>query len=98
VREQHEMILSGPAAGGGEEWVCVMCSRRIVLRWPPRFQIVVLDQGDASAIHAGGKGGVAMGTSEVRRMPVTGEPSAEVPDAEVHWLRENGIDWDGLSA
>lgn len=98
MREQHEMILSGPAAGGGEEWVCVMCTRRIVLRWPPSFQIVVLDPGNASAIHVGGKGGVAMATSEVRRIPVAEEFSAEVAGTEVDWLRENGIDWDGLSA
>jgi len=46
----------------------------------------------------GGKGGVAMATSEVRRIPVAEEFSAEVAGTEVDWLRENGIDWDGLSA
>jgi hypothetical protein len=74
-----------------------MCSRRIALRWPPGFQIVVLDEGDASAIHVGGKGGAAMATNEVRRIPVATERSAEVAGAEVDWLHENGIDWDGLS-
>jgi hypothetical protein len=98
VRQQHEMILSGSAAGGGEEWVCATCTRRIALRWPPSFRILVLDQGDETAIHVGGKGGVSMGASGVRRMPEGEAPSAEVPNSEVHWLRENGIDWDGMSA
>jgi hypothetical protein len=98
VRRQHEMVLSNSAAGGGEEWVCRTCTRRIVLRWPPSFAIIVLDQGDPQAIHVGGKGGAMMGTSQVRGLSAGAAPSAEVPDSEIYWLRENGIDWDGLSA
>lgn len=98
MRQQHEMVLSGSTEGGGEEWVCMTCTRRIALRWPPSFRIVVLDDGDSTAIHAGGKGGVAMGPSKVRGLSAGAGPAAEVPDSEVHWLRDNGIDWHGLSA
>jgi hypothetical protein len=96
--EQHEMVLRGPGAGGSKEWVCVTCTRRILLRWPPHFQILVLDQGDLGAVHAGGKGGVSMGSAEVSGITARDVLPGEVPCNDIHWLHENGIEWDGLSA
>ena len=56
--DRHQMILSGCAESGAEEWVCPSCGRRVLLRWPPDYQKLVLERGDVTAIHVGGKGGV----------------------------------------
>jgi len=93
VSEQHEMILSGTTDSGAEEWACPTCGRRIVFRWPPHYEKLVLEYGDANAVHVGGKGGLRVGSVAVIPAAAT-----EVPAAEHDWLRDNGIDWDGTSA
>ena len=93
VSEQHEMVLSGTTDSGAEEWACPTCGRRIVFRWPPNYEKLVLEYGDANAVHVGGKGGLRVGGVAVIPAAAT-----EVPAAEHDWLRDNGIDWDGTSA
>jgi hypothetical protein len=93
VSEQHEMVLSGTTDSGAEEWACPTCGRRIVFRWPPHYEKLVLEYGDANAVHVGGKGGLRVGSVAVIPAAAT-----EVPAAEHDWLRDNGIDWDGTSA
>jgi hypothetical protein len=90
---RHEMILTGGSASGAEEWACPTCGRRMLLRWPPHYEKLILDHGDEAAIHVGGKGGLRVGQVAVAPAPV-----AEVPEAERQWLQDNGIDWDGASA
>ena len=87
------MILTGSTESGAEEWVCPSCSRRMLLRWPPNYEKLVLEYGDDSAIHVGGKGGLRVG-----QLTVTPAPEADVPTADRQWLRDIGIDWDGESA
>jgi hypothetical protein len=87
------MILNGRAESGAEEWVCPTCGRRMLLRWPPEYEKLVLDHGDDSAIHVGGKGGVRVGG-----FMIAPTPEADMQSAEREWLRDNGIDWDGESA
>ena len=91
VSDKHEMVLIGSVASGAEEWACPICGRRMLLRWPPHYEKLVLDHGDSSAVHVGGKGGVKMGDIAVTS-------ASDVPTGERQWLRENGIDWDGMSA
>lgn len=93
MRETHEMILNGCAESDAEEWVCPDCGRRVLLRWPPDFERLILEHGDETAIHVGGKGGVRMGGVEVSPPPAPGLSS----EAR-HWLSSNGIDWDGTPA
>jgi hypothetical protein len=38
---------------GVEEWSCTQCSRRLLFRWPPAFDKIVLDRGDEWAAHIG---------------------------------------------
>lgn len=90
---RHEMILNGNAESGAEEWVCPSCGRRMLLRWPPHYEKLVLDYGDDSAIHVGGKGGLRVGEAVVAPAP-----AGEVPSADRRWLRDNGIDWNDASA
>ena len=86
------MVLTGRTESGAEEWACPDCGRRMLMRWPPRFEKIVLEDGDATAVHAGAKGGVLMGQAEVTQAVPT-----DVPDSERRWLRGNGIDWDGAA-
>jgi hypothetical protein len=93
VPARHEMILTGSGESGAEEWVCPTCGRRMLLRWPPHYEKLILEHGDEAAIHVGGKGGLRVGQVAVAPAPVTA-----VPEAERQWLQDNGIDWDGASA
>lgn len=65
----------------------------MLLRWPPHYEKLVLEQGDDDVIHVGGKGGLRVG--EVTVAPA---PADDMPTSERQWLRDNGIDWDGASA
>lgn len=90
---RHMMILSGATDSGAEEWVCPSCGRRMLLRWPPRYEKLVLAHGDEAAVHVGGKGGLQVGD-----VAVTPGPAGEVHGAELQWLRDNGMDWGDASA
>ena len=87
------MILSDRTESGAEEWVCPICGRRMLLRWPPDYEKLVLEHGDENAIHVGGKGGLRVG--EVTIAPT---PADHMEYDERQWLLANGIDWDGESA
>ena len=95
---RHEMILTGSAESGAEEWVCPDCGRRMLLRWPPNYEKLVLEHGDETAIHVGGKGGLRVGQAAVTPAPAADAQAPEVPTAERQWLHDIGIDWDGESA
>jgi hypothetical protein len=83
----HEMVLTGHGESGAEEWHCPQCGRRMLVRWLPSFDKVVVEHGDERAAHVGGKGGVRM-------TPGTGPAAEPRPSgSERSWLRENGIDW-----
>ncbi len=86
------MVSAGLTESGAEEWLCPVCDRRILLRWPPRFEMLVVDEGDSAATHAGASGGVLTGTAAAQ------VPSSEVAPDERRWLRSNGIDWDGVAS
>ena len=92
MSEQHEMILNGTEDSGAEEWICLTCGRRVLFRWPPHYEKVVLEHGDAYAVHVGGKGGLRVNGLEIDSAP------GEMPPADRDWLRDNGIEWDGTSA
>lgn len=84
----HEMVLTGTVESGAEEWSCLSCERRMLLRWPPHYEKLVLELGDENATHVGGKGGVRLGAVDV-------EPAARpVAEHDIRWLQDNGIDWD----
>jgi hypothetical protein len=93
VPEHHDMVLAERTESGAEEWVCPICGRRMLMRWPPRFEKIILEHGDDRAVHAGAKGGVRMTGLEVDPSPSPGLSG----DAR-QWLSDNGIDWDGTPA
>ncbi len=57
---RHEMILTGEVDSGAEEWFCLSCNRRMLMRWTPEFDTLLLEHGDDTAIHFGGKGGLQL--------------------------------------
>ncbi|MEV4701885.1 hypothetical protein [Actinoplanes sp. NPDC049316] len=83
----HEMELAGQGDSGAEEWHCRDCGRRMLLRWPPNYDKVVLEPGDEQVTHVGGKGGVRM------QPGVAPAAEPEVAESDRSWLRDNGIDW-----
>jgi len=86
------MTLTGREESGAEEWSCPTCGRRELLRWPPDYKRVVLEDGDLAACHFGAKGGVRVSEVTVHRAP----GSDFLPD-ERQWLWDNGIDCDRFS-
>ena len=74
----HEMIVMKSAGSGSEEWNCPSCGRRLLLRWPPRFERIVLHPGDDRVMHVGARTELSVG---------------DVPEQELRWLSANGILW-----
>jgi hypothetical protein len=75
----HEMIVVKSGESGSEEWNCPSCGRRLLLRWPPRFERIVLLPGDDRVLHVGGRNEA---------------PNAGLTDTERTWLGDHGILWD----
>jgi hypothetical protein len=92
-QQRHEMILEGTQPSGADEWSCPTCGRRLVMRPPPNYQKVVLEPGDESAVHVGGKGGI-----EVGGVAADSAISGRATEDERAWLDSIGIDWDGPAA
>ncbi len=53
----HEMHLTTVYSSGAEEWRCPVCERRILLQWPPHHHKMILNPGDANAVHTGARSG-----------------------------------------
>jgi hypothetical protein len=73
---------------GAEEWWCSQCSRRLLLRWPPAFEKIVLDRGDEWAVHVGA-GRLATAAAQAS----TADPAA-LPAEDRSWLASHGIGWE----
>ncbi|MEU0187314.1 hypothetical protein ABZ312_40150 [Streptomyces sp. NPDC006207] len=95
MSETHEMRLAETRSSGAEEWYCPVCRRRILLRWPPHYELLILERGDESVAHAGGKGGVSLTGTELTGppQPLAGLPGPPGPE-DRRWLREIGVEWD----
>ena len=73
---------------GVEEWSCTQCSRRLLFRWPPAFEKIVLDGGDEWVAHVGGTG-LRTGAAQAGASGPGG-----LADADRGWLAAHGIDWE----
>lgn len=97
--EQHEMELATTHASGAEEWFCPTCGRRFLMTWPPQYSKIILEPGNESVSHSGGKGGLKMGiaqTSTPEKALEGREPAvsggSETDEAIVKLLRNAGLD------
>lgn len=73
--QKHVMVLDKVHDSGAEEWYCPTCGRRFLMQWPPQYKKIVLDEGDASAIHSGGN-------TQVDGLPAEMEADAENIDVD----------------
>jgi hypothetical protein len=95
VPAQHQMQRMETREHGLDEWWCPTCGRRLLLRWPPEYQKLVLEAGDEGASHAGATAGLGFGSLEV----VAPGNAPTDPDPQWRqWLADNGIDWEGPAA
>ena len=85
----HEMTRTRILEPGVEEWSCTECSRRLLFRWPPAFEKVVLDRGDEWAAHVGGGGGVHVAAANVAPADKT-----DLRASDRDWLAAQGIEWE----
>jgi hypothetical protein len=89
-QEYHEMVLDTVLPSGAEEWYCPTCGRRFLMQWPPAYSKVILEPGDESAIHSGGKGGVTMQGMKVddieQTLPIE-EETALLPEVDESTLQ-----------
>ncbi len=92
MAERHEMILNGCVESGAEEWFCPSCGRRMLMRWPPEYDIFLLAHGDDAAVHVGAKGGL-----QANDVVIAPAPARDVPGSERQWLLNNGIDWNSTA-
>jgi hypothetical protein len=51
------------------------------MQWPPDYKKVILEEGEESAIHCGGKGGVSMGV-QIAQDPEEDSLPIETPEAQ----------------
>jgi hypothetical protein len=95
MQAHHQMQRTQTREGGAEEWWCPTCGRRLLLRWPPQHQKLVLEPGDELATHAGATRGLRLGSLEV---VAANDPQGDPGSDWRRWLADNGMDWDGPAA
>jgi hypothetical protein len=59
------MVLETTHPSGAEEWYCPTCGRRFLITWPPNYKKVVLESGDETVSHSGGKGGIQISAPHI---------------------------------
>lgn len=85
-QQTHIMVLETTHPSGAEEWYCPICGRRFLITWPPNYKKVVLESGDETVSHSGGKGGIQISAPHItpgNGMPHNGgSPSSAGPSGE----------------
>ena len=88
--DENQPLNTNPpgTSPGTDEWYCPTCGRRVIIAYPPRYKKIVLVEGDPSAVHSGGKGGVQIYPHHVGEV----DPRLEIwqqwmdsVDFESHW-------------
>lgn len=87
--EAHVMVKVKQHPNGEEEWYCPECGRRFLMQWPPKYKRTILEPGDESVPHRGGKSemGLDMNMADPKlagqAAPARPEPESELDDDEV---------------
>lgn len=96
VQENHVMDFVKIHDSGVEEWLCKICGRRVIYKWTPYLNSIVLNIGSVYATHTGSKGGLSVGDV----VPKDAEGLAADASEENNrllgpwedWMRENDFD------
>ncbi len=75
--EHHEMHLEKEHPSGFEEWVCPVCGRKLLMRWPPDYTKVVVEPGNEMATHSAVKGGLELQNAQVKMNEQAASPVEE---------------------
>ena len=54
----HQMIHLFTDDTGAEHWHCPECERYLVITWPPNYSKEVVEVGNDTEEHSGGRGGL----------------------------------------
>ena len=104
--QSHTMQLKAQYSSGAQEWHCLSCGRRVLLKLRPIFEKTVLSAGDAHASHSGGlmiSAMFAANDAEHQSYPDQLSPDSadNDPDSErsasalgpwLRWAHESGYD------
>lgn len=100
------MVFLGANEDGEQELYCPICGRRLLVKWPPNYQKIVLEPGDINAVHSGGTGGLSV---HAPRVTTRQDDRLEAPELEpdgtlsdhtlapfIVWMEQTGFDslWD----
>ncbi|MDR3578052.1 MAG: hypothetical protein P4L50_29660 [Anaerolineaceae bacterium] len=97
--DTHTMVHVGTNDSGADEWYCPTCGRRFLMQWPPHYKRVILNPGDETVSHSGGKGGVNMGQAEVTQNDKSPDqsPSDIADETLAPWLQwMDDVDFENL--
>jgi hypothetical protein len=86
MRETHELVLTGPTEYGVGEWLCHDCGRRVLVRFSPGFNRIVLAPGKDNIMHKASHAG-----KSIINMPKACDPF--LTDLDGEWLNGNGMAW-----
>jgi len=89
---KHHLILLSTHDSGFEEWHCPTCGRRLLMRWSPAYERVVLEAGDELAGHTAWKG---PNTTESAPR-ATPKPAPDAPSLAPWQAWMDKVNFDGL--
>jgi len=88
------MVLEKTHPSGAEEWHCPICGRRFLMKWPPAYEMIILEPGDQYARHSGSKGGLQIGPVQLARGDTEiDEVSEESLRPWIRALDDLNLDW-----
>ena len=90
-QENHTMTLENIYPTGNEEWFCPTCGRRVLLKYLPRLDILVLNEGDTNALHNGSQGGLQILSTTLEPADQNVDDGDQFPDDTDFWNRLLGF-------
>lgn len=73
VPQTHSMVFQYVNEDGVELWHCPICGHTILLEWPPHYRKIVLEAGDETVFHSGGKGGLDLHPMQISQDAAPGD-------------------------
>ncbi len=71
----HKMELGSTRPDGSQEWFCLQCGHKVLVKWEPVFKLITIETGEETAIHTGSLGGAGL---ELTNAKTVAEPEMPV--------------------
>jgi hypothetical protein len=85
-QETHAMRLVESYPDGTDEWLCPICGRHFLMSTTQGYTKTILETGDETAFHSGGKGGLSMKTPEISIEPPVVESDEKHLAPWLEWM------------